>query len=150
MSVLFYKELNYLLPIILALLLGGILGWQRVHWHKPAGPRTYALVCAGATLFTILSLTAFPNDVARVASGIVTGVGFLGAGMIIRREDHVEGLTTAAGLWMSAAIGMCVGAGYYILAGLTTFLVLILFMFDVNGREAEKTVKKRISRLPPK
>lgn len=117
--------------IVLSALLGGVLGIQRERWGKSAGPRTYALVTAGSALFTVLSLHAFgPDEVARVASNIVVGIGFLGAGLIFLHERHVENLTTAAGLWMTAAIGMAVGAGYYLLAVLSTGLILLLFMLD--------------------
>jgi len=124
------QELFYILPILLALFLGGILGWQRALCGKSAGPRTYALVGAGACLFTILSLNVFVGDIARVAAGVVTGIGFLGAGTILHRKDHVEGLTTAAGMWMTASIGMAIGSGYYLLSIAITFIVLLLLMVD--------------------
>jgi len=116
--------------ICLAVVLGSILGWQRERWGKSAGPRTYALVTAGAALFTVLSLTIFANNTAPVAAGIVTGIGFLGAGIIMQKEGHIEGLTTAAGLWMTAAIGMTIGAEKYLLSVLVTFLILIVFMIN--------------------
>ncbi len=119
-----------LAQVILALILGGILGWQRENWGKSAGPRTYALVAGGSALFTILSINAFGIDSARIASQIVVGIGFLGAGTILHRENRVEGLTTAAGLWMAAAIGMSVAASYYILAVMVSLLVLVIFMLD--------------------
>ena len=135
------KELYYIIPVFIAMLLGAVLGWQRIHWGKSAGPRTYSLVSAGSAMFTILSLNAFSPDVARVAAGIVTGIGFLGAGTILRKSDHIEGLTTAAGMWMAAAIGMAVGSGYYILATLTTIISLVLLM--LHSKEWDKPVKKR-------
>ena len=125
------QELNYLGQVIIAALLGGILGWQRERWGKPAGPRTYALVTAGAALFTILSANAFGlADSARVASNIVVGIGFLGAGLIFQREAHIDNLTTAAGLWAAAAVGMAIGVRYYLLGAGATLLLLILFMID--------------------
>ena len=102
-----HEQLYYLGQIVLAIVLGGILGWQREVRGKAAGARTYALVTAGAALFTILSAYGFEGsqvDTSRVASQIVIGIGFLGAGTIMQRERHIEGLTTAAGLWMSAAV----------------------------------------------
>jgi len=135
------KELYYIIPVFVAMLLGALLGWQRIHWGKSAGPRTYSLVSAGSALFTILSLNAFAPDVARVAAGIVTGIGFLGAGTILRKPDHIEGLTTAAGMWMAAAIGMAVGSGYYVLATITTIISLILLMS--HSKEWDKLVKKK-------
>lgn len=125
------NELYLLGPVALAIILGGILGWQRERWGKSAGPRTYALVTAGAALFTILSVSAFPAAAsASVASGIVTGIGFLGAGTILHKESRVEGLTTAAGLWMTAAIGMAAGLHYYILAAASTIVILLVLMID--------------------
>ncbi len=116
--------------VVLALILGGILGWQRESWGKWAGPRTYALVAGGSCLFTVLSITAFGADISRVASQIVVGIGFLGAGTILHKADRVEGLTTAAGLWMVAAIGMAVGVQRYILAIMVSLLVLGILMFN--------------------
>ena len=118
--------------VLVAVLLGAVLGWQRSRWGKSAGTRTYALVAGGAALFTILSRTGFgtPAGGSGVAAGIVTGIGFLGAGIIFHREDRIDGLTTAAGLWASAAIGMAVGMDYYILSILTTLLVFLVLSLD--------------------
>lgn len=118
------------LRVLLALFLGGMLGWQRERWGKWAGPRTYALVAGGSALFTILSVIAFGTDISHIASQVVAGIGFLGAGTILHKENRVEGLTTAAGMWMAAAIGMAVGVEYYILAIAVSLLVLCIFMFD--------------------
>ncbi len=124
-------ELYFLGQLVLAVFLGAILGWQRVSRGKPAGPRTYALVTAGAALFTILSVSAFSlSDPSRVASQIVVGIGFLGAGIIFKKDNHTEGLTTAAGLWITAAIGMAVGVHYYLLAGGTTLIIFILLTLN--------------------
>ena len=125
--------------IALAVLLGGILGWQRENWGKSAGPRTYALVTAGSTLFTILSLTAFGTDTARVAAGVVTGIGFLGVGTILHKQNHIEGLTTAAGLWMAAAIGMAVGVQYFILSIASTILMFLVLQIDDHRFKKEDT-----------
>jgi putative Mg2+ transporter-C (MgtC) family protein len=126
----YLKELLPIGQVLLALLLGGILGWQREHWGKSAGPRTYALVCGGAALFTILSLTTFRNSPSAVASAVVSGIGFLGAGTILHKENRVEGLTTAAGLWMIAAIGMAIGTSQYLLAIGVAILSLLVLVFD--------------------
>jgi putative Mg2+ transporter-C (MgtC) family protein len=125
-----WQQIIYIAQILLAMILGGILGVQRERWGKWAGPRTYALVCSGSALFTVLSLYFFSSSNAIVAGAIVTGIGFLGAGTILRKDDRVEGLTTAAGLWMSAAIGMAVGANQYILSVAVTLMVLIILMID--------------------
>ena len=125
------EQLTYFGQIVLAAVLGAILGFQRERWGKPAGPRTYALVAAGAALFTVLSVHAFQlSESSRVASNVVIGIGFLGAGLIFQREAHVENLTTAAGLWAAAGMGMAVGVGYYWLAGGATLLMLALLMID--------------------
>src|SRR3989338_8082132 len=134
------NELYYFGQIVLAVVLGAVLGWQRERQGRAAGPRTYALVTGGAALFTILSLSVFGSDTSRVAAQIVTGIGFLGAGMIIRRGNHIEGLTTAAGLWMAAAIGMAVAANYYILAVLTTAFMLLLFMLNDRKLKGEEPI----------
>ena len=123
-------ELGLIGQICLALILGAIVGFQREIVGRSAGARTYALVAAGSTLFTILSVVAFCTDTARVAANIVVGIGFLGAGTILHKVNHVEGLTTAAGLWAVAAVGMAVGLGYYILATVTTILVLLVLIID--------------------
>lgn len=124
-------EFVYLGQILLAAVLGSLLGLQREHLGKPAGPRTYALVTAGSALFTILSLYGFgAESPSRVASNIVVGIGFLGAGLIFHKEGHIDNLTTAAGLWATAALGMAVGTAHYILAVGVTILMLILFVLD--------------------
>ncbi len=113
--------------LLLALLLGGLVGWQREAAVKPAGFRTHILVCVGAALFTLISRYGFFEsgaDPSRVASNIVVGIGFLGAGTIWRTGGSVQGLTTAASLWTVAAIGMAAGIGYYWGAGLATGIVL--------------------------
>lgn len=117
--------------LVLAAFLGGLIGLERERGHRPAGLRTFMLVSVGSALFTILSIYAFPTlsgirDTARVAAQIVAGIGFLGAGTVWRAQNAVKGLTTAAGLWVAAAIGMAVGAGFGLLATAATVLVLII------------------------
>lgn len=135
-------ETYYLGQIFLAILLGGLLGLQREQRGKFAGPRTYALVTGGATLFTILSLNAFGSDIARVASQILVGIGFLGAGMILHKENRIDGLTTAAGIWMTAAIGMAVAVHYYILSIGATLLILMVFLFNDSYFKGGKNKKE--------
>lgn len=122
------------LQITLAMVLGMLLGMERSIAGKTAGMRTYALVSLGSCLLVIISilisiqnLTNFNFDPLRVAAGIVTGIGFLGAGLIIMRSDRLQGLTTAAGLWVAAGIGIAVGFRLYSIAIFTTFLTLIVF-----------------------
>lgn len=120
-------ELEMVLRLLLAVVLGGIVGWERQMAKKPAGLRTHLLVCIGATLFTLASVYGFEGgDPARVAAGIVAGIGFLGAGTIIRSgEGILVGLTTASSIWAIAAIGMVAGAGLYILSAVGTAVMLI-------------------------
>ena len=122
-----------LIKLLLALVLGGLIGWERELYDKPAGFRTNTLICVGSTLFTIFSLkigTIPGTDSARIAAQIVSGIGFLGAGAIIRRGEAVLGLTTAATIWFVASIGMGVGAGYYLTSSVGTALALaILVLF---------------------
>ena len=118
--------------LLLAIVLGGLIGIERWVKRKPAGLRTYALVSLGACVFTLLPVLGFgdahaPFD-SRVVSEIVVGIGFLGAGLIFHREDLVQGLTTAAGLWVTAAIGAAVGLGLYTLATAATVFSLTIFL----------------------
>lgn len=122
-------QLEMVLRLLLATALGAIIGFQRERAGKSAGLRTLLLVCVGAALFTIASIYGFGTaaDPSRIASGIVIGIGFLGAGTILRRGGAVvEGLTTAATIWSVAAIGLVAGAGLYILAAVTAAIVLIV------------------------
>jgi len=122
-------RLELLGRLLLASLLGGAIGWEREHARKPAGLRTNILICMAATLLTDLSvLVAASSSVAdpgRIAAQIVTGMGFLGAGTIIQSRGTVTGLTTAATLWMVAAIGMAIGFGALVEALGATLLVLM-------------------------
>lgn len=120
---------DFFVPIaklLLAAVLSSTVGVEREARHKPAGLRTYMLVCIGACLITLVSLSSFPNDSARIASGIITGIGFLGAGAIIAHGNHVKGLTTAASLWVMAAVGLSIGSGEYLLAIVTTFIIYFI------------------------
>jgi putative Mg2+ transporter-C (MgtC) family protein len=124
------SELQIIFQMLLAAVLGGLIGMEREVKGKSSGLRTFAFVAMGSALFTILSIHGF-NDVgpSRVASNILTGVGFLGAGVIFRQEERVRGITTAAGLWLVAAIGMAVGCGFYTVAIFGAAICLISFIF---------------------
>lgn len=122
--------------LIVSLVLGLIIGFERELTNKTAGLRTHILVCLGSTVFTILSLHAFNcielengvkmvNDPARVAAQILTGIGFIGAGAVLHYGMSVFGLTTAATLWVTASIGMAIGAGAFVVGGLATVLTFI-------------------------
>jgi putative Mg2+ transporter-C (MgtC) family protein len=121
------------LRLALAVVLGGIIGIEREVLEKPAGFRTHILVALGAATFTLISLYGFFGsgaDPARIASNIVVGIGFIGAGTIWRHGTGVGGLTTAASLWMVAAIGTAVGSGFYLVALLATGLAwAVLYLF---------------------
>ena len=122
-----------LLRLVIAALIGGIIGFERGKVHKPAGLRTHMLVSIGSALFTILSFKIFVEDPARIIAGIVTGIGFLGAGTIFRAKEHVKGLTTAASLWAVSAVGIGVGLGEYLLVVVST--VIILLVLELNRIE---------------
>ena len=119
--------LEITLRLFVALILGGIIGIEREYRSKEAGFRTHFLVALGSALFCIVSQYGFGFDLkdsSRVAAQVVSGIGFLGAGTIIFQKNVVRGLTTAAGLWVTAAIGLTCGTGMYIAAGIATAMVL--------------------------
>ena len=122
--------------LILAVILGGAIGFEREIHKRSAGLRTHILVSLGSCLIMLTSLYVFdiyknsvPLDPARIAAGVVTGIGFLGAGAIIRSGEVVKGLTTAASLWLAAAIGLAAGCGFYLASVITTILTVIVLYF---------------------
>ena len=121
-------ELEMFLRLLLAAALGAGIGFQRERAGKSAGIRTYSLICIGSALFTIVSALGFLGaDPSRIAAGIVVGIGFLGAGTIMRRgEGILEGLTTAATIWVVAGIGLAAGAGMYVITPVATAIVFII------------------------
>ena len=130
--------------LVLSVVLGGLIGYERQAAHKPAGLRTNVLVCLGTTIFVVVALMTFesypdsPVDVTRVAAGIITGVGFLGAGTIMRTSTDIQGLTSAATIWFVCGIGMATGMGFYALAVIGTFLgFLILRAAKYLGKSFE-------------
>jgi putative Mg2+ transporter-C (MgtC) family protein len=131
-------EIEAVLRLLLAAALGAMVGFQRERAHKPAGLRTHILICLGSALFTVVSVLGFAGNVdpARVAAGVVTGIGFIGAGVILRgaRGDRIVGITTAASIWVTAAIGIAAGVGMYLIAVVVTLItVLVLFIPRVKG-----------------
>jgi putative Mg2+ transporter-C (MgtC) family protein len=129
------------IKLVIALLLGALVGLER-EWHKkPAGLRTHMLVSMGACLFTMVSVTSFDADPARIASGIVTGIGFIGAGSIIGSRARIRGLTTAATLWITAAIGLAIGASLYIPAVVGAVLVFLVLQLRRIEEEIEHDSK---------
>lgn len=123
-----WREIEMSVRLLLAALFGAGVGYEREHADKPAGLRTHILVALGAALFTVVSLAGFGGvgDPARVAAQVVTGIGFLGAGAILHMPNTVKGLTTAASVWVTAAIGMAVGVGMYAMSFVTTLIVLVV------------------------
>ena len=121
--------------LVIALLLGGLIGLERSLVGKTAGMRTFALVSLGSCLFVLIARFVIPTvetfsfDPMRVAAGVIMGVGFLCGGVIIFKGSHLSGLTTAAGLWVSAGIGMAVGDGLVSLAIFATIATLLVFTF---------------------
>ena len=126
-------EAEIILRVFVASILGGGIGLQRGLAKKPAGIRTHALICLGAALFTALAegfetLQGF--DPSRIAAGVVTGIGFVGAGVILRSEEgRVEGVTTAASIWATAAVGVAIGTGLYIVGAFTAVLAGTIMAF---------------------
>jgi putative Mg2+ transporter-C (MgtC) family protein len=131
--------LEMTLRFLLAAALGAGIGFQRERAGKAAGLRTHILVSSGAALFTLVSIYGFGDavvDISRVAAGVVLGIGFIGAGVILRgqREKEVAGLTTAATIWMTAAIGLAAGAGMYLISVIATAVAVgILLLPKVRG-----------------
>jgi putative Mg2+ transporter-C (MgtC) family protein len=135
--------------LVVALLLGGVIGWERELARMPAGFRTHALVSLGSAIFTVVSAYAFTgpgSDPTRIAAQVVSGIGFLGGGAILHYGGTVRGLTTAASLWSVAAVGMAAGAGLYVVAAVGVVLVIIgLEVFE----RVEAVVKRRLD-IPPR
>jgi putative Mg2+ transporter-C (MgtC) family protein len=127
-------ELIMLGRLVLAVVLAGLVGYEREQADKPAGFRTHILVGMGAALFTVVSIYGFggASDPARVAAQIVTGIGFLGAGTIFRSEGLVLGLTTAASIWAVAAIGMAVAVGMYAMSAVATAIMLLVLRLPLK------------------
>lgn len=149
--------LHITLRLLLALLLGGVIGFEREQNNRAAGLRTHILVCLGSTLIMLLSMYGFAEfakldnvrlDPARLAAQVISGIGFLGAGTILFTGKSITGLTTAASLWVVAAIGLAVGAGFYYAAGLACGLALVsLFLLNLVEQKYFHTKKIRFFKL---
>jgi putative Mg2+ transporter-C (MgtC) family protein len=138
--------ISVLIKLGLSILLGGAIGLEREFGHKPAGLRTNILICLGSTMMMALSgimLSGQPlgaADSLRIAAGVITGMGFMGAGTIIRASGHVHGLTTASTIWTVTGLGLVIGAGYYLVAvvfAATVVFTLVLFRF-IEGKIPRK------------
>ena len=152
-------EKEFVVRILVATLLGALIGLDREYRTKAAGFRTHCMVALGSALFMIVSAYGFGDvlagasdnirlDVSRIAAQVVTGIGFIGAGAIIIQKKMVRGLTTAAGLWVTSAIGLACGAGMYLLATVTALLVLLcyegfnMFLHKIRGKGDEDEMHK--------
>jgi putative Mg2+ transporter-C (MgtC) family protein len=153
-------EWEIVLRLVLAVLLGGVIGFNRSRHNKPAGLRTMALISLGSAAFTLIGIesviqlselqmgaeslasgvsSSINLDSSRIIAGIVGGVGFLGAGAIIQSRGRVQGMTSAASIWVTSTIGVSVGLGLYVLASSITFIAfLVLIMYCFYGHEAEE------------
>lgn len=142
------QEVEFSIRLIVAFIIGSLIGLEREKRHKPAGLRTHALVCLGSALFTIVGEYGFPipasetifrnADPARVAAQIVSGVGFIGAGIIFKDRGDIHGITTAASIWLTAALGMCVAVGFYLFAGVATVLAIVGLKYKSISERAKK------------
>ena len=153
-------DLNITLRVVSAIVFGFMLGLEREVTGKIAGLRTHILVCVGSCVFTVLSIYGFRfalqdglngiNDPARIAAQVITGIGFIGAGTVMRHGTTVFGITTAATLWVSAAVGMACGCGMYYLGGLVTVLtlmVLILIRYFERSYIIKRISEKRRKKI---
>lgn len=143
--------------LVLSMLLGSVVGFERRHRGQTAGVRTFSLIAMGSTLAMILSIYVpqryagvLEGDVTRIAAQVISGIGFLGAGAIIQMKGSVRGLTTAAGIWMISAIGMAVGCGLYMISAIATGLILfILILLEriehrISARSESRIIRIRI------
>lgn len=153
-----YIFIHYLMEIssdeigrlLVALLIGGVIGIEREFSSKAAGFRTMILICVGSALFTMMSveLGSYGHNEDRLAANILTGIGFIGAGMVFKEGFNVVGLTTAATIWITAALGIAVGAGNYRLAGEGAVLtILVLFLFEFIQTRITNLHQKRSYRI---
>jgi putative Mg2+ transporter-C (MgtC) family protein len=141
-----HSTVRVIARLIAALLAGAVIGLQREHKHKPAGLRTHMLVCFGTALFVVSALEAgmASDAMSRVIQGLVTGIGFLGAGAIIKleRTQEILGLTTAAGIWLTAAIGVTIGLGQigtgFIAAVFTWVVLAIIVKLESRTTDSDK------------
>ncbi len=133
-------NIEILTRLLVSAAIAALIGWEREKVHKPAGLRTHILVCMGATLITLVSIDGIGgSDPARLAAGIVTGIGFLGAGTIFRDKDHVRGLTTAASVWAVSGIGIAAGAGYYFAAVIAAAIIFLTLKIRKLKNHQSKT-----------
>jgi putative Mg2+ transporter-C (MgtC) family protein len=147
-------DLNFigwvLAKLMIAVVLGGAVGWERETLDRPAGFRTHVLVCVGSAVYMLVSESFYTyprSDPARIAAQVASGMGFLGAGTILRHGSVVRGLTTAASLWTVAAIGLCIGRGGMTLIVAVLAAIVVLLTLTLLGRVEKMVVAKRQYRL---
>lgn len=152
MDILSIPAFQYFFQLVLALVLGVLIGIEREYIGKAAGMRTFSLVSLASALFTILSREGFLGiegsmDPSRIAAGIVVGIGFLGSGIIISKGGKIEGLTTAAAFWSSGAVGMAVGCQSYVLAIIATviiiFVLAVMKEVKIEGKNTEEKIEEK-------
>lgn len=146
------SNIEIIVRILLAAVIGGLIGIEREVNNRPAGLRTHVLVTLGSTLIMLISIDGFDSlgtgqmaDPSRLAAQVVSGIGFLGAGTIMRTGNSINGLTTAASLWVSAGIGLGIGSGYYLGSVVTAVIVLLTLM--TLGSLEKKVLKRKYKRI---
>lgn len=122
------QQFTMVFQLCLAIILAGVIGYEREKYSKPAGLRTHMVLAIGCTILTIISYSAFPDptDNSRLAAAIITGIGFIGAGTVLQTRERIVGLTTAASIWLTASVSIAVGTGNYVLAIAGTILGYII------------------------
>lgn len=149
------SDLEIFIRLLLAAIAGGAIGFEREHHNRPAGFRTHILVCVGACLMMLVSIYVFVGsagevgrgaDPSRIAASVVAGVGFLGAGTILRQGTTVRGLTTAASIWVVAGIGIAIGGGFYF-GGIVTLLIIIVSLYTLGNLERFLNKRKRFKEI---
>jgi putative Mg2+ transporter-C (MgtC) family protein len=145
----FVYDFEMVARVLLACLLGGIIGWERErHRHIiSAGIRTYGAIALGSCMFGVIGLFTSGGDVTRIAAQVVTGIGFLGGGIIFRHGDDISGLTTAATLWATASVGLAIAFGYYF-AGITVAMLIYLLLY-LSRLPIWKKISPRLAKMPP-
>lgn len=140
----FTYDFETTIQLIISFFIGAIIGAEREYRTKTAGLRTMIMICLGSTLFTEISIILGVNAPERIASNIVTGIGFLGAGVIFKDGLSVSGITTATTIWITAALGMAVGAGeYYVALGGTVIVLIVLSVFEIFTNKISRMHQER-------
>lgn len=130
-------DFEILMKLLITIALGALIGFERELKHRPAGLRTHMLVSLGSTIFAVISLS-FDIEPARIAAGIVAGIGFLGAGNIIAHRGHIQGITSAATLWVVAGIGLSVGVGEYLIGIVSAIIVFAVLQLGRLEKKYQK------------